>query len=215
MTQPPTRDQPAAGSSPDADSEPFPAINQRVSLVIGNEIIAGVVRRWHPGAEIYLDRPAPNPLPGRALLQYVSPEGIVHRRGSLGHDATAFGRCVVFTAGGPPQLLLARRHLRAALRVQVTICRQDGTLIRTSTSDISESGLLLGERQELEVGEEVELKIDLDALAAPVSVLARIARISDDGYPAAVYTMIGHEALDRLSWRLFDYLQTTRRHQRD
>jgi hypothetical protein len=172
----------------------LPVIDERVSLVMSDNMIGGTLRRWHPEAEIRLDRPAPLPLPSRARLQYMTCVGVLHHRGALSAYATEGGHCVRFKPHGAPQLLLARRRLRADLRIPVAVRRQDGTALDVYTANVSESGLLLADRTNLQVGELVGLRIDLDVFAEPISALATIVRVSDAGRAAAHYAEIGERA---------------------
>lgn len=117
----------------------------------------------------------------------------------------------MFRPRGAPQLLLARRRLRADLRIPVAVRREDGTTLDIYTSNVSESGLLLDEPTNLEVGELVGLRIDLDVFGEPISALATIVRVSETGRATAHYTHIGRGARERLGWRIFDHLLSLRR----
>ncbi|MGA2010621.1 MAG: PilZ domain-containing protein [Solirubrobacteraceae bacterium] len=203
---------PAAGAPrPAGEVDLLPAVDRRVSLVLTDEIIAGTLRTWGEVADVRLDRPAPLPLPRRGLLQYMSSAGVLHYRGALAPTATERGHCVQFKPQGSPQLLLARRRLRADLSVPVAVRREDGSVLEATTANIGESGLLLAEPTLLGVGEEVRLRIHLDVFAAPMRALATIVRVTEDGRAAAHYTEMTGESRERLGWRIFDHLFSQRR----
>jgi hypothetical protein len=190
---------------------PLPAVDDRVSMALSDEIIGGTLRQWTPRAEIRLDRPAPLPLPPRALLQFMSAEGVLHQRGALAADATERGHCVTFRPQGAPQLLLARRRLRTELRLPVTVRREHGMTFQTTTVNIGESGVLLAGPTSLQVGEEISLTIHFGIFAGQVDALATIVRITDELRAAAHYTEMDKEARERLGWRIFDHLLLSRR----
>jgi hypothetical protein len=185
-----------------------------VSLVINDEIITGTLLRWEPRAELELDRPAPLPLPPRALLRYMLPEGVLHHRGALSVGKAPSTRWLGFRPLGSPQLLLARRRLRAEMSVPVSVRREDGSTLEATTANLGESGLLLEERTGLQVGEQVRLRIQLDVFAHSISALATIVRVTDEGRAAAHYTDLSPHARERLGWRIFDHLLAMRRSQR-
>lgn len=203
-------EQPVGGLAP-TERDLLPMIDDRVSLVMSDAMIGGTLRSWHPEAEIRLDRQAPLPLPNRARLQYLTPVGVLHHRGALSAYATEGGHCVRFKPHGTPQLLLARRRLRADLRIPVAVRREDGTVLDVYTASVGESGLLLADRTNLQVGELVGLRIDLDVFDEPISALATIVRLSEAGRAAAHYAQIGRAARERLGWRIFDHLLSLRR----
>ena len=196
------------------DRGALPGIDRRVSLVLAEEVIAGTLRSWSPLARIELDHATPTPLPSRGLLQYMSSEGVLHYRGSLAADGSAWSHGVLFRPEGPPQLLLARRRLRAELKIPLTVTRQDGSSFDTFTANIGESGVLIGTPSNLKVGDPVSLKVRLDLFSAPIAAVATIVRLADNGYAAAHFTEITKEARERLGWRIFDHLLSTRQQPR-
>jgi hypothetical protein len=189
----------------------LPAVTSRISLVLDDVAIAGQLRLWVPFAVIELDDAAPMPLPNRALLQYISPEGVLHHRGALSFGAAELSRYVTFSPVGTPQLLLARQRLRAELIVPVMLRRENGTVVETTTSDISETGVLLARETRVELGEHVELEISLDVFAPPIPVRAQIVRIDEQGVAAAHYTDISSPSLERIGWRIFEHFLSDRR----
>jgi hypothetical protein len=190
---------------------PLPAVDDRVSMVLNDEVIGGTLRRWTPQAEIRLDRPAPLPLPARGLLQFMSAEGVLHQRGALAPDATERGHCIAFRPQGSPQLLLARRRLRTELSLPVTVRREHGLTVQTTTINIGESGVLLAGPTSLRVGEEISLTIHLGIFSGLVDAMATIVRVTDEQRAAAHYTEIDKEARERLGWRIFDHVLMARR----
>jgi hypothetical protein len=190
---------------------PLPAVDDRVSMVLHDEVIGGTLRQWTPQAEIRLDRQAPLPLPPRALLQFMSAEGVLHQRGALAADATERGRCITFRPKGAPQLLLARRRLRTELSLPVTVRREHGLTFQATTINIGESGVLLAGPTSLRVGEEISLTIHLGIFTGPIDAMATIVRITDELRAAAHYTEIDKEARERLGWRIFDHVLLSRR----
>jgi hypothetical protein len=194
-----------------ADHDLLPIIDGRVSLVLSDEMIAGTLRSWRPEAEIRLDRQAPLPLPSRGRLQFMTAVGVLHYRGALSTHATERGHCVRFKPHGSPQLLLARRRLSAELRVPVAVWREDGTALDVFTATVSEGALLLADRTNLQLGEMVQLRIDLDVFAEPISAIATVVRISEAGRATVHYTQMSASARERLGWRIFDHLLSLRR----
>ncbi len=200
-----------AATSPAGEDALLPSVGHRVSLVLPDEIIAATLRSWDEIAEVHLDRAAPTPLPLRGLLQFMTPEGVLHHRGALSETATERGHLIRFKPSGAPQLLLARRRLRAEISLPVSIRRQDGTVVEAMTADLGESGLLLADRTTLRVGDEVGLTIHLGLFAEAIDLGATIVRVTEGGRAAAHYTEIDRESRERLGWRIFDHLLSHRR----
>lgn len=187
---------------------PAPRPPSRISLVLDDEILTGTLRLWKPYGVIHLDQPAPLPLPTRGLIQYISGDGVWHQRGELSFGAIELGHWITFRPAGEPQLLLMRERLSVALSVPVSISRPDGTIIDTETASISEGDLLLADGVSLEIGQQVGLSIQLDVFAPPISGVAEIEEITDEGRATARYVEFRKDALERLAWRIFGQVRS-------
>jgi hypothetical protein len=199
--------------APDA-SAPAPRPPSRISLVLDDEIVSGTLRLWKPYAVIHLDQPAPSPLPIRGLLQYISGDGVWHQRGELSYGAIELAHWITFRPLGDPQLLLMRERLSVALSVPVSISRPDGTTLDTETAELSEGELLLAETVPVQIGEQVSLSIQLDVFAPPISGVAEIDEITEEGRISARYVEFRKDALERLSWRIFRQVRSELRRTR-
>lgn len=188
-----------------------PAAASRVTLVFDGQETAGLLRLWLPFAVIELQEPAPVPLPSRAVLQYISSEGVLHHRGGLTVGAPELPHFITFRPAGSPQLLLARQRLRAELSVPVALRREDGTVIEGETSNLSTTDLDFAHRTQVKLGDRVDLKISLDVFSPPIAVQAEIVRISEAGLATARYVEISRTARERLEWRIFQHFLSGRK----
>lgn len=189
------------------DEVDAPNENERISLAFDDHSILGSLRSWDSEAEIELEHPAPMPLPRRGRVQYFSSRGIVRQHGSLnfagGRDSA---RRILFIPSGPPQLLLARQHLRAELTVPVFVRRSDGTELQTVSLDLSESGALLEVGAPLTPGEHVELHMRVERFAQSVTTQSVVVRLTENGHAAVHHEQIDRRCLERLCWRIFNHL---------
>jgi hypothetical protein len=181
-----------------------PATDQRVSLVVGNQVVCATVGRSPAPLEVLLGRSLPDALPVDARLRYLTASGVVHRRGRLVGRSPNPRHPVIFEPGGPPQLLLTRQALRADLQVPVLILRDDAPTISTSSLNLSEGGVLLATRSALAVGDHIRLRMHLDGLAEPLFAHAQIVRFDVTGCAAAHFTDIDSESVEELAWRIFN-----------
>ena len=186
------------------------ATGQRVSILLDERLLGGAVNSCGERVVVELNRAAPMPLPMRGTLQYLSQQGIMRNHGSLEWSELELARRVTFTPRCAAQLLLCRERLRAEVVIPVDVEREDGSVLRTASIDLSETGALLGVGAPLELGETVTLRLQLSRFEPVVVTSAVVVRFSAPGFAAVHYVEIDAGSLDRLCWLIFHHVLSAR-----
>jgi hypothetical protein len=119
--------------------------------------------------------------PRAAQVVFASPRGVHQLNGRVIRDPV---RAEILWFEPANHAIVQRRDLArvdACLAVRVMVIDDDGGRIaRTTTVNVSGGGLLMQDPLGLEIGEKVQVKVELDPLAEPICAKAEVVREGPD-----------------------------------
>lgn len=143
-----------------------------------------------------------------ALLEYTSVRGVIRMRGEATFERSSLVR---FHAQGDPEVIQRRAFVRVHTPQEVTLDAMTGDRHRAAhTVDLSGGGMLLGGGGSLVPGDPVRFSMRLDANSAPISGIARVVRIREDGKRALMFEQIDEGDRQRLIRFVFGLLRAAR-----
>jgi hypothetical protein len=119
---------------------------------------------------------------GRATLEYTTPTGIHRVSGDLTHDP-AQPEILKVRRDGRGRTIQRRDHVRveAVVPIEVAVVGDDARRAETTTRNVSARGVLIVEPFRLEIGEAVQLTLELDPASPPLVVRGTVVRQAAPG----------------------------------
>ncbi|MBX5469451.1 MAG: PilZ domain-containing protein [Thermoleophilaceae bacterium] len=175
----------------------------------GHEPIQASVEKVGEGSlvlALYIDPDNPPTLPEgpEALLRVAVPRGVYEVAGRMRWQGV--GASVArFDLAGEPRLVQRRDYARVDAYIPVTVSRGEGGELRhTNTLNVSGSGVLLAGPEDLEVGDELWLAIQIAEGDPPIEARGRVMRVTEEGYKGVRIESISERDQDRLVALVFE-----------
>jgi hypothetical protein len=146
------------------------------------------------------------------LLEYSSAQGLVRMHGEARLEQRDLIR---FSAAEPPEVLQRREFVRIDAPQPVELTDPTGTPIATHAVDISGGGMLLRGLEQLDEGERLRFRLDLEPGEPPLDGRARVVRIDEEGHRGLVFEAISSTERQRLIHFIFDRQRVARAKTRD
>jgi len=184
----------------------------------GRDLAVEVV--WQSGAELTLELVGPHdqlafPALEELVLECSSSRGMVRLSGELSPTPAGGGR-LSFHVHDVIEVEQRRRFVRVRVSRPVRIAREsDGQVSHTFALDLSGGGLLLAGPDKLEMGEQIQFRLRLDAGSEPIEGMARVVRAAGSGHPALNFDSISTVDRERLIHFIFDRERSARALDRD
>jgi hypothetical protein len=186
---------------------------QHVTLRTGTqELLSRVERIGESHVLLGLARsPEPPLTPGTAATLEVADHRGLHRLTGVVNPDPDYSDVVNLRFEGPMENIQRREHVRVDAHAPVAVMRFGHPPIDTYTENVSGSGLLLAGPEDLEVGEEVQLRIKLAEDDDPLDLHATVVRETEAGHKGVHITGIEERDRDRLIHFVFERQRNIRK----